>query len=134
MTAQKPRGSVSRVLAAGGTTVALVIQVLPDVLLAVVIGQLLKGRDVLGSKQADLGHVGVAVVAEHRLHVQVGVAAVVDVAGHAPDLAAIHVELRYLVPVMTKPFHVQKFSIAVNARTMHCSTEIYSANKNMSLH
>ncbi len=96
---QKKAGSFSRRLAADGAAIAFAVQILPDVLGAVVIGQLLKGRDVLGSEQADLGHVHIGVVAEHRLHIEVGVAAVVDVARHAPNLPAIHIVLGLLIPV-----------------------------------
>lgn len=91
--------SVGGELAAGSAAVALAIQVLPDVLLAVVVGQLLKGGDVLGSKEADFGHVCVSVRAEYWLHIEVGVAAVIDVARHPTDLPAVHKVLVVLLPV-----------------------------------
>ena len=59
--------------AAGGRAAAAVAaQVVVEVLLPIVVGQLRPGRDVLERKEAGGGHHALPVQRQHRLHPQVG--------------------------------------------------------------
>lgn len=68
----------------------------------------------MASKQADLGLADVVMVGQHRLHVQVGVAAVVDEAGRIALVLGIQNVFRQLVGLPGK-------------RVQHCF--IYSSKK-----